>query len=394
MIFNVVKNDEEKIINKKTKKKEINKKDEKGKILNKKTKRPKKDKNNDSLNNSIKKRINQIDPKDIKEFHNLTKDAQSFFSFNNTFCVFYSVDNILYLIYSNKKSIISYNIIDNKKLSEIKNASKENFITNFRHHFDIKNKRDLLLSITAWGSTFKIWNINNWECICHIEKVYSHGYLYSACFLNDDNGIYIITSNYDKDYYNDYSEPIKIYDLEGSNIKILDDSNETTYFIDVYYDNNLNKNFVISGNKSCVKSYDFKENKLYHKYSNNGHFKSNYHYCCIVCNIDNKIQLIETSAHGLIRIWNFHSGKLMKKIQLKKKCKLFCMTLWDEEHIFIGCEDNKIKLVNIKNGVVINNLEGHYKYVLTIKKIKHPVYGECLISQGYGEDQIKLITKN
>ena len=44
---------------------------------------------------------------------------------------------------------------------------------------------------------------------------------------------------------------------------------------------------------------------------------------------------------------------------------------------------------------MIKNLESHDNYVLTIKKINHPSYGECLISQGFKKDKIKLwIIKN
>ena len=35
-------------------------------------------------------------------------------------------------------------------------------------------------------------------------------------------------------------------------------------------------------------------------------------------------------------------------------------------------------------------MKGHFNSVLTIKKIKYPKYGDCILSQGYNEDQIKL----
>ena len=397
MIFKVVKDTKAiKPPNKKTQNKEKrdNSKDENDKILNKKRKKSKKEKSNDSINNINEKQTNLNDPRNIKNYLKLTDDSHSFFSFNNTFCVFNSIDNILYLVYSNKLSIISYNLFEQKKMIEIKGASTYNyFITNLIHHLDIENRRDLLMSITSWGSNIKIWNIENWECLCSINKAYYNGILYSACFLDFYNEIYIITSNNHKSYYDydDFSGPIKVYDLKGNEFLELNDSKECTFFIDIYYDNNAKKNYIITCNKSCVKSYDFLENKLYHKYSNNGHFKSDYHYCC---EINKNNQLIEASTKGFIRIWDFHSGKLKQKIQLNKRCKLFCLCLWDDNHIFVGCEDSKIKLVDLKTGKVVNNLEGHYKYVLSIKKIIHPRYGECLISQGYGDDQIQLNIKS
>jgi len=56
----------------------------------------------------------------------------------------------------------------------------------------------------------------------------------------------------------------------------------------------------------------------------------------------------------------------------------------------VGCDDKSIKLIDINNGKIFKNLIEHEKEILCIKKIKHPKFGECLISQGYGEEKINL----
>ena len=357
------------------------------KTINNKRKKIKENNNNQIIEESK----NLVNPETIKYFYDLTKDSQSYYSFDNTFCVFKSINNIYYLIYSNKNIIISYNIIDNKKMHTIKGSNKVNeYITNFRHYLDINNKRDLLISISAWGNNIKLWDVNNWECLCDIKKINLNGYLYSACFLNDKNNIYIITINYKKNYY-DYSEPIKVYDLYGNRITEINNSKQNAFSIESYYDNNTNKNYIITGNKSCVKSYEFNGNKLYYTYSKNGNNKNEIHYCIKIYNKDKKLKLIESSTYGYIRIWDFHSGKLIKKIIINKGKKLFGICLWDDNHIFVGSENHIIKLIDIKSGK-IKDLIGHENYVLTIKKFIHPKYGECLISQGYSNDQIKLFT--
>ena len=58
--------------------------------------------------------------------------------------------------------------------------------------------------------------------------------------------------------------------------------------------------------------------------------------------------------------------------------------------MFVGCSDNNIKLIDLSNESIIKSLQGHNDVVLTIKKIIHPQYGEVLISQGTGDDQIKI----
>ena len=76
---------------------------------------------------------------------------------------------------------------------------------------------------------------------------------------------------------------------------------------------------------------------------------------------------------------------MLKKINVINK-KLYGICLWNNNNLFVGCEDKTIKLVNINNDKIIKNLSGHEGSVITIKKIIHPKYGECLIS--YGEDII------
>ena len=90
-------------------------------------------------------------PTNFEFIKTLSKD--SFFKFdyytNNNFCVFKSINDILSLIYSNrKKSIISFDIINNQKINEIKNAHLY-YIVDLIHFFDKINNRDLILSLSG-----------------------------------------------------------------------------------------------------------------------------------------------------------------------------------------------------------------------------------------------------
>ena len=151
----------------------------------------------------------------------------------------------MYLIYANQnKSIICYDLVEKRKIKELKHYHNE-YITNFRHYLDEINKRDLLMSISGKDNKIKIWNVNNWECILNLSNINKGGNLNSACFINKDNIIYIITSNENKD---NFSEPIKIFDFNGKKINEIQNSNEKTFFIDSYYDTVLSRYFIIAGN--------------------------------------------------------------------------------------------------------------------------------------------------
>ena len=135
--------------------------------------------------------------------------------YSNSFNLFLSIDNIAFLIYSNiNKSIITFDLIAMKKLCEIKNAHKEN-ISNFRHYSDLKNNRDLILSISTIDNNIKLWNLKNLDCLLNLPNINKKGFLHSSCFLNNDNQIYIITSNC---LWHGNCENLKVYDLNGNKI--------------------------------------------------------------------------------------------------------------------------------------------------------------------------------
>ena len=64
------------------------------------------------------------------------------------------------------------------------------------------------------------------------------------------------------------------------------------------------------------------------------------------------------------------------------------LCLWNNNFLFIGTF-NKILLINLKYGMIEDELLGHNN-VNCIQKIIHPDLGECLISQGLIEDFIFL----
>ena len=77
--------------------------------------------------------------------------------------------------------------------------------------------------------------------------------LFSACFLNTNNAIFILFGP-NKRFTKKKYEHIQIYDLEGNKKTGIFDSSEFNYFFDIFYDNKLYKYFIISGSNE----------KLYH----------------------------------------------------------------------------------------------------------------------------------
>ena len=325
----------------------------------------------------------------MKYLNNLVNDYNITFYYENSFIIFKLFDNeIFILVYGNKNgSIISYNISDNKKMNEI-NKAHLSIITNFRHYFDSINKRDLIIS-SSYDINIKLWNYTNLECLFNISNIYKKSIIYSICFLNDKNNIYILTSSFG--FVNRINqEKIKVFDLKGKLIKVINDSSDNTIFIDNYYDKKMSKNYIITGNHGCVKSFVFENNKLYFKYNNDENNNKYYHFDIIIHDKGKTIKLFESSENGIIRIWNFHTGELIKKIKVFEDCELYSISFWNNLYLLVSCANGNIKLIDFKKGKIFKIIKFKGS-VLSIKNIFHPKYGNCLISL-IKDENLKLLS--
>ena len=325
------------------------------------------------------------------EFHffkDITKEAYVYFQGTNPFALFWSIDRILYLIYANELcSIISYDLNNDKRFNEIKKAHS-NYISSFRHYLDGNNKRDLVLSISTENNNVKVWNIKNFECLCNIQNIYEKSYILSACFVNENNEIFIVTGN---EPYKIFEE-IKVFELNGNKHKEIYNYDDLTHYIDSYYDKNLSKNFIITGNASYPRSYDYSNNQLYHNYSDDNN-KGQYY--LVFYDKDDILKLIECNEDYYIRIWDFHSGKLISKIKLSNSayCKAYSLCISNNNCLFVGTSGREIIIIDLKTQKIISHLKDKYE-VVGIQIIEHPKYGECLVTKGLSGYQIKLWTKN
>lgn len=320
----------------------------------------------------------------IKFLFDITTDSYNNQYLDNTFIIFQSKNsNILYLIYSsNNQTIISYNLNSFSIINKIKKAHNKDII-NFSHHYSKEEKKDLVMNI-SFNNNIKIWDIVQFNCIINLNNININGGILSACFLIDSDNNYILTSNY---FNNLNNEPLKIFKFNGEKVKSISDSNEITYLVDTYYDIKQSKLYIISGFESCIKSYDYSKNKLYHKYYQNLNFR---HCSIVIYSYNDIIRMIDSccSGEGFIRIWNFHSATLLKIININ--CSSMGINLWNNKYLFVGCIDKSIKLIELTQGIIINKYKEHKNWICTLKVIKHPQLGDCLVSHARVNDNIKI----
>ena len=328
----------------------------------------------------MKLNINNSLPK-FKLLNILINDSYSYYSLNNSFSCFKSINNIIYIIYSTESdSLISYNLTRNQKTTEIKKAHNKN-ISNIHHYQDKINNEDFIISVSSDDNNIKLWKLENFLCLYNFQNVNRKGFLYSSCFLNDNNNIYIIASNC---CWVGISEPIKIFDLKGNKIKEINNSKDKTFFIYTYIDIKSNKKYILTGNRGCVKSYNFISNNIYKIYCDND---NKVHDFVMVYDLGEDLKVIDACEDGFIRMWNFHSGKLIKKIKVSDD--LYGICLWNNKYLLIGGEDKKIKILDLDKYEIIEDYIDEDNIVIDMKKINLISYGDCLITQNK-EKQIKL----
>ena len=239
------------------------------------------------------------------------------------------------------------------------------------------------MSLSDLDNHIKLWDGNKWECILILEKINKQGFLNSACFLNENNNIFIVTSNWNFEN----NEGIKVYNIKGEKIKEINNSDDNTVYIKSYYDINELKYYIITGNDGYIKSYDYLENKIYHKYYKKN--VNNSYYCAIINYFKNTLKIIGSCFDGYIRIWDFHIGNILNIIHVDNK-GLIGICLWDDKYLFCGSNNKKLNVIDIEKELIVNKYVGLKNILCTVIKINHPKYGECLVTQGLLNDQIKL----
>ena len=346
-------------------------------------------------NNIINSKLNEIQsPRELKIFKQIIREENQ----NSNYILFKSIYDLILLVFINnrKHSIIAYNLIDNKKIFEIKKAN-EFILNDIKHYFDKNNKRDLVSSISVGDSNIKVWNFNDLECILNINFRFDNfGFLLnSVCFLNNGKDIHLIASNIGVHR----TQLIHIYNLRGEKIKEINNNKLRNYFIDTFYDDKFLKNYIIISTNADIRAIDYNDNKIVKHYTlvneqpikvtsikdvqGNTHKFVNYSegpIYIILKKCGNITKLFAGMEENTIKIWNFHSTQLLSEISIPKLIiKSIC--LWDEENLLVGTGGG-LKMIDLnKNKLVKNNTD-----IIDIARMDIctiPKYGKCLITKGY-----------
>ena len=322
-----------------------------------------------------------------------------FYESKTCFCEFKSINNIIWFVYilNRESALVAYDIIKKKIINKnVVNKNGGSFkITDVRHHLDKKLKRDLILHNNMYNNEIYIWDFNNWQKLTQSYGVNKSGALYSLCFYEFNNIIYILTTNISWYGQNDN---IKVLNLQSNNIKEIPNSNERAIYIDTYYDSKFDKNLIVTCNdKGHINFYDFQNNALFKRFDDND---PKYQFLINDFVVDEREpikKLIGSCYKAHIKIWDFYNGNLIKRIMFNSDgiYDLYGLWLLNYNYLLVGTNETNdngningsIILFDLNTEKAIKKIRAHIGKVNYIKFI-NTNNGNILVSGGLYSDII------
>ena len=179
-----------------------------------------------------------------------------------------------------------------------------------------------------------------------------------------------------------------------SESEIFDSKGFAKFSLSFWHNKKLNEYYIIQTGKNKIIINELQTKELYASINTSENYPNNI--SSLIYNKSYKDLLLIASNFGLIIIYDLINKKIFQEIKISN-AYLINVIKWNE-NIFITINANKksILLIDANNNKVINSVEikeifGHERF---IRKVRHPLYGEALISVG-NDYKIKLyINKN
>ena len=360
--------------------------------------------NNNSINkeNSIKNNINSnnIDDSRLKTSpspnfifqEEIISYSDCICGLNESFDVFNSIkDKNDYLIISNKdNNNIEIINLYTKKITKSIEGNNTKFIL-LKYYLDNGKRKEYLISIDLI-SVIKIISItDNYNILSKIEfprefrnnwKLLNCAVLFNVQIGSQKMDI-IIVSNRQR-----YMEEqgTKIYNIyNGQFLKDVSNTKKNKVRFIIPWFNEANEQYyLIELCEDLLVVVSLLQNEVYAKLSEE-RYKS---YSSGFVHKEDEIDYLYVATNcSEINIWNLISKELVKMIKVSVKydnIRLYGLLFWNKNYlVVIDDTNNAIKTIDLKQDKVISSTNYKHKdSVRCIKRIKHKIYGECLLTGG------------
>ena len=352
--------------------------------------------------NELKYSLKICNPNNLKYKYDLV-NTNTKGGLNEIFDVFKSVkDNEDYLISPNKMNfhLDLITLKDNKLYGSLKGHQKK--VTSVRYFLNNYNNSEYLISSDEMGIVF-VWDIDNSYTKLFTINTKYNDIIYSCLLvftgdgsvnenksISNSNG-YIITSTFDISKENQNSAT-KVYSIEnGDFINYIKNTNTNSVFYLLSWINKKDKkNYIIQFcYMKILISNLLDDNDIYAELTQEQKLS---HYSGFIYEKkgEDKIFLYSSSKNGIINIWDLYKKVLVNNININGS--ILCHIIqWDEKYAIVADYNGKsFKIINLQTLKVENDIGNcHTKEVKSIKKIRHPILGDSLLTAG-NDNIIKL----
>ena len=321
---------------------------------------------------------------------------------NDIFEVFKSIkDNEDYLISPNKLNfhLDLITLKDNKFYGSLKGHQKK--VTSVRYFLNNFTSNEYIISSDEMGIIF-IWDISDsYKKLLTLNTKYND-IIYSCLLVftgdnyeneNSNNGHngYIVTSTYDISKENQNSAT-KIYSMkDGEFINYIKNTNANSVFYLLSWTNKKdNRIYIIQFcYMKILISNLLDEDDVYAELSQEQ--KLSYYSGFIYDRIqEDKVYLYSSSKNGIINVWDLYNKILVNNINIKGS--ILCHIIqWDYKYAIVADYNGKsFKIINLETLKIEQDIgDCHSKELKSIKKVRHPLFGDCLLTAG-NDNIIKL----
>ena len=305
---------------------------------------------------------------------------------NNAFEVFICYrDNTEYIAAKNGNNynIDIFSLIENKKKLSL--IGHSNSITTIRYFINNNNKNEYLIS-ADFDYYIIIWDVTNFYNIKLVFHPFGYvGNIYSCLlvFPYNSNESYIITSTRAVKTKNYHRPETHLYSLDNGNY--IKSFYNTTYcridYLLLWYDKiKEDYNIIQFHNRGIIIDNIFKDNSFVLDYQ----FIKIKYICGFIYQKDNKDFLFSITQLGDIKIWNLMEKQYYKSINLGMKIvyELSYTIQWNYKYAIVSDKyNNALIIIDLEKERIISVIKGEQlEDVECIRKVNHPIYGECLLS--------------
>ena len=300
------------------------------------------------------------------------------------------------MIYSKKdNNNIEIIELESKKVVKTIENNLSKFIS-IKYYKNILNNKEFLVTMNVQGiiQILEISETNNFEninTVCSIitKKEFKNNWIYITSSLLFNFKIAskcydILIVSYKARYMEQY--PSTIYNIDtGKQLKEISNTqnNKIRYIIPWY--NELDKiYYLIQCCEDLLIIVSILFNKIYAKLDE-VKYKA---YSTGFVHKKNDIDfLFVANSCSEVLIYNLFNKELCNKIKIRKtkdNIRLYGLVLWSEDYLIVNDDNNKaLTVIDLNDKCVISQICNQHKdSVRCIKRIKHKLYGECLLTEG------------